>query len=798
MHFTRLAILVALCFFLVPRTAFSHSATPDIKANGSDRAITISPSRALSVTVGLDASDSRGLMADWWIAAFTPFDWVYFDVTTGVPQWLPGLGGSFQGPLFDLPATEILTVSGLPQGAYTFYFGVDEPMDGALNVEGLAVDAVTVNVYTSDISAKDPEPDRIMTVTDSGTRRQVPVNQIFLMFNGSLSPTDAQAVIRRMIAEQSGYGVIQVGQIPSLGMYQFEIQNDHSDPESAYGRLVSVMAALRDYEDVDTVLANELLGSRAAENDDDNCAITGQDRSALAIIDYYQAMPVFDKVFNYLSLHPVSVAVLDSGADIISGQLDDIGYVHMEFFDPSEADAVPFEHDAADHGTRVLSIIAGDNGDGDTNGIALRALGDRLHVMVGVANPDFPNLARALACVAEAVGRGADIVNMSVGFPNPRTEPPPAPVLSAVQAAFMRAFSNAPDVLFVASASNDNLVLNNNDAPAGLPADNLITVGGIDSRSFGTVYVQSATGPGIDIAAPATHVPVWAAGSRTPSYVHGNSFATPIVTSIAAIVKSVAPSMNGAALKSFLTAEANTYTAPAAVGGRRPALLKTVGNAILQHGSPAAGVRDVMDSIDPPDGNADPPSVQVNRIVGEAEFEFRGPAYSRSYDIGVGQVDPTAIITTSSSFIMGSALEAWFGYDTDLIRINVSGFRLQTFSVGSGAAILMVAGGPQGGFIGFGESGSVTFSECEITTRSVPLDGYNLLTPDLDRFAAIQISGTWDIQARGSYRDDPLNPVPVRYTSQGTFTKMFALSEMDETMLDYLEQNCVGGYQYAP
>ncbi len=795
MHFPRLAILVVLCLCMASRTAFSQ-ATPDIKANGSDGAITISPTRTLSVTVGLDASDSLGLEADWWIAAFTPFDWVYFDGTTGVPQWLPGLGVSFQGPLFDLPATEILTVSGLPQGAYTFYFGVDGPMDAALNVEGLALDVVTVNVYTSDISAKDPEPDRIMTVTESGTSREVPVNQILLIFNGGLSPADAQAVIRRMIAEQGGYGLIQVGQIPSLGMYQFEIQNDHSDPERAYGMLVSVMAALRAYEGVDTVLANELFGSRAAENDDDNCAITGQDRSALAIIDYYQAMPVFDKVFNYLSLHPVSVAVLDSGADIISGQLDGAGYVHMEFFDPMEADAVPFEHDIVQHhGTRVLGIIAADNGDGDTNGIALRALGDRLHVMVGVANPDSPNLARALACVAEAVGRGADIVNMSVGFPNPRTEPPPAPVLGAVQAAFMRAFSNAPDVLFVASASNDNLVLNNNDAPAGLPADNLITVGGIDSRSFGTVYAQSATGPGIDLAAPAAHVPVWSPASRTPGYVHGNSYATAIVTSIAAIVKSVAPSMDGAALKSFLTAEANTYTAPAAVGGRRPALLKTVGNAILQHGSPAAELRDVMDSIDPPDGNADPPSVQVNRIVGEAEFELHGPEYSRSYDIGVGQTDPTALITTSSSFILGSALEGWFGYDSDLIRINVSGFRLQTFSVGAGAAILMVAGGPQGGFIGFGESGSVTFSECEITTRSVPLDGYNLLTPDLDQFAAIQISGTWDIQARGSYREDPLNPDPVRYTSQGTFTKMFALSGLDEMMLDYLEQNCVGGYQ---
>ena len=58
------------------------------------------------------------------------------------------------------------------------------------------------------------------------------------------------------------------------------------------------------------------------------------------------------------------------------------------------------------------------------------------------------------------------------------------------------------------AASNDGFELDNNDAPAGLPAANLITVGGLDSCNYEIPYSESSTGPGIDIAAPATEIPV--------------------------------------------------------------------------------------------------------------------------------------------------------------------------------------------------------------------------------------------------------------------------------------------------
>ena len=52
-----------------------------------------------------------------------------------------------QGALGNLPATEVLNITALATGSYTFYFAVDYPMDGILNLDGsILVDAVNVIV----------------------------------------------------------------------------------------------------------------------------------------------------------------------------------------------------------------------------------------------------------------------------------------------------------------------------------------------------------------------------------------------------------------------------------------------------------------------------------------------------------------------------------------------------------------------------------------------------------------------------------------------------------------------------
>lgn len=125
--------------------AVQNAVIPDVKANGSDSSITIPQGGLLTVTVSLDSGGRNGEQADWWVVADTPFGWYHYDVGSG--SWIPGLVVTHQGPLFDLTSPfEILNMSGLPIGTYTFYFGVDMVMNGSLDMDQIYYDSVEVNV----------------------------------------------------------------------------------------------------------------------------------------------------------------------------------------------------------------------------------------------------------------------------------------------------------------------------------------------------------------------------------------------------------------------------------------------------------------------------------------------------------------------------------------------------------------------------------------------------------------------------------------------------------------------------
>jgi len=122
---------------------------PVIKANGFTNDISINRGAKLSITVQMNPGEYDGVNVDWWVIACAGSSWYYLD---SAAQWIPENNlhdwhPVNQGPLCNLPATEVLNITGLQTGSHTFWFAVDYPMDGVLNVDGpILVDSVNVMV----------------------------------------------------------------------------------------------------------------------------------------------------------------------------------------------------------------------------------------------------------------------------------------------------------------------------------------------------------------------------------------------------------------------------------------------------------------------------------------------------------------------------------------------------------------------------------------------------------------------------------------------------------------------------
>lgn len=635
----------------------------------------------------------------------------------------------------------------------------------------------------------------------SSTTRPVPNNQIMLMFAAGVPVQTAVDTLGRMQADLRGVGLSLVGQIPDLGIYQLEIVNDLADPAASIAALDAVMEQLRAYPDVATVGYNELLTDRAVENDDDNSGIVEYDRCALAVIDYYQAIPLFDRVMPHVALSDVTVAVIDSGLWLESGQFDDIR-PRLQFLNDVAPSTTPYDWHLHKHGTNIAALIAADNGDGLTNGIALRVLGDRLHLMVGDAHiwGNSYSLARCLSTSRQAVLLGADIVNLSVGRGNRLGSPR---WLQSAQEQFDRLFTSAPDVLFIAAASNDNMVLNGNDAPAGMPNPNLLTVGGFTSCHPDQRFFMSATGPGIEIAGPATDVPGFAGDNMfgpARLTLTGNSFAAPLVGAIAAIIKSIDPSLTGAQLKEILLDDDHTWPAHADVGGRRPAMIKTISTVLLNRAAASGTIDSILDAFGPADNISDPSGYSINRLCGEIEATITGPAHHATISLDAPRINwgPSQInyglIGMGHQVILSMADSA----GSDQVMLNTtSGFRLNEPYSERLSIVVETPDGRQSTGID-GGSGTFSFSECELTTRSLPLDWFDPARSGPHQLVFIEVTGSFSGTNQGAMRlSDGRITHGVSYSAGGTFTTAFMLLDPEADTMAYLERNCVGGYQFG-
>jgi subtilisin family serine protease len=197
----------------------------------------------------------------------------------------------------------------------------------------------------------------------------VAADQAIVMAADSATPTD-------MAALAGSVGGTLVGQIPDIGVYQFDVGTATWD--DLWDRLTLIETSPL----VQGALPN-MWGQLGADPQQcppksDIDSLTGADRCPYTQIDYSQALTIFDRFRADLKLSGVTVGVIDTGVDTGNPDLDPtkihgIGDITPEY---------PPRPEWYYHGTGIASIIAGmDNGSG-ANGIASRFLKDKLKKLI--------------------------------------------------------------------------------------------------------------------------------------------------------------------------------------------------------------------------------------------------------------------------------------------------------------------------------------------------------------------------------------------------------------------------------
>lgn len=235
----------------------------------------------------------------------------------------------------------------------------------------------------------------------------------------------------------------------------------------------------------------------------------------------------------------VTIAVIDSGVELSHPDLQGILEGGYDF-----AHSDPTPEDDAGHGTRVCGILGalGDNGFGIAGvawNVDIRIM--PLKFMTYENGRTTGSLSDAVDAIYHAVEHGADIINASWGFSS---------YSYALSDAI--AYAQSHGVMFVCSAGNsgeDNDVVNH--YPSNYPFDNLIAVAAMNPS--GNLARFSNYGmTSVDLVAPGVGLSTTDLGGGYADWVSGTSYATPFVSAVAAMVKSMSPQAGVRELRSIL------------------------------------------------------------------------------------------------------------------------------------------------------------------------------------------------------------------------------------------------------
>jgi hypothetical protein len=405
---------------------------------------------------------------------------------------------------------------------------------------------------------------------------------------GDTSQVHEVVLLGRTIAAEMG-GEID-GQIPTSGYFDIAVTAPDQPSLDALIQVWSTDVRLRRIEPVPLF---ETTMPKCLPKDDNFVDRPNRLNCVWPDMSFHQGLALFRKLKDELpklgraaQSDRIRVLVIDSGF-----------YEVKNFFDPGTAsarvdwvsgDKAYFAEEDnriyARHGTPVTALIAAMKDGAPLVGAARSYLGEDLRILAahqaptgGLGPGDLT--AAFLANAIRAGARRAKVVNISAALPARRVNADSYRVIRDE----IRAF---PNTLFVVSMPNDRREVSEGGAlPASLKEDNVLPVVGTaecDPRYLwgssniwdpkGSAYWNpNDSSPPIIVAAPAAGVPLIATwnGLETGSYdlsteappvgqeyrAAGNSYATPLVTSLATIVRWMNPSLTPRQVKDLLNAE---------------------------------------------------------------------------------------------------------------------------------------------------------------------------------------------------------------------------------------------------
>ncbi|MEO8174864.1 MAG: S8 family peptidase [Sediminibacterium sp.] len=220
----------------------------------------------------------------------------------------------------------------------------------------------------------------------------------------------------------------------------------------------------------------------------------------------------------------------------------------------------------AKHGTHVSGLIGAQR----NNGIGVDGVADNVRIMMLRVVPDGDEYDKDIAlAIRYAVDNGAKVINMSFGK---YFSPEKRWVDSAVK------YAEQHDVLIVHASGNEN---NNLDEKEGFPnpwlkqwntnATNFITVGASSDPKIAGSITADFSNYGkekVDVFAPGVRIYSTMPGGHNYGNLQGTSMAAPIVTGLAALIRSYYPNLTAVQVKKII--EESTFKPDNTVQSIRP------------------------------------------------------------------------------------------------------------------------------------------------------------------------------------------------------------------------------------